>query len=520
MRRKGTWTTMVVVLGMVLAACTTQPTNTTPATTGGASTTTAPSGEATTISQAGGVERTVNLKMVLVAPEERWNFLLDAAKQKFEAANPGTTVQIDAQILPFGDRLTQLRAAATGGTPLDIVSLDQPEVGEFAAAGFTTDLTDWINRDLNGLADWRPAHRAATLFNGRWYAVWAWTDARVLWYWKDLVEQAGVNPDTDMLTWDGYINACQRLDAALGANGVEGCLLIGQPWVADWTLPYVWMNEGDIGFDVNPTVASSQGALEAWIPAFDSQAWVSALEFTRRQVEAGIDPFTEHQFGPAFVARRFATWLGGTWVYGAVKDSGADMSNLGLVAAFPTPSPDVPTATMAGGWTLAIPSTSENPEDAWEFLKAMLDVSTLGEMQVRFGYLPTEESFAASLEGEFSSYWNEGGEDRWAKLQGLLSNAYGRPSFPAWPKIGQTITDMVQSVMFDNVPPTEAARTAQLTALGILSWPEGTAVELHDDSGGSCEHTELDLLISAVTPVQKAADGNSNGNLCTHVDLP
>ncbi|NIO09977.1 MAG: extracellular solute-binding protein, partial [Deltaproteobacteria bacterium] len=79
-----------------------------------------------------------------VAPEDRWNFLLDAAKQKFESENPGTTVQIDAQILPFGDRLTQLRAAATAGTPLDIVSLDQPEVGEFAAAGFTTDLTERI----------------------------------------------------------------------------------------------------------------------------------------------------------------------------------------------------------------------------------------------------------------------------------------------------------------------------------------------------------------------------------------
>ena len=135
--------------------------------------------------------------------------------------------------------------------------------------------------------------------------------------------------------------------------------------------------------DVNAELASSVGATEAWMPAFDSEAWVSALTFTRQQVDAGIEPFTEHQFGPAFVDRKFATWLGGTWVYGSVRDSNADMSNVGLVGAFPVPSEGGTTATMAGGWTLAIPATTEQPEVAWAFLKAMLDVSTLGKTQTQ-----------------------------------------------------------------------------------------------------------------------------------------
>lgn len=463
----------------------------------------------------------VTLSMILVTPQDRWDFLLEQAEMKFEAENPDIDIVLDVQYLPFSDRLTQLRAAATAGTPLDIVSLDQPEVGDFAAAGFTTDLTEWINRDMDGLSSYLPAHREATKFQGGWHAVWIFTDARLLWYWKDLVDEAGVNPRSDMLTWDGYIESCQQLDETLSGEGIEGCLLIGQPWVADWTMPYAWMQGGDLGFDVNPDLAAEVGANDPWLSAFDSEAWVGALQFTRDQVDAGIDPFTEHQFGQTFVARRYATWLGGTWVYGVVRDSDEDLSQLDMVGAFPVPSPDVDTATMAGGWSLSIPSTSEHPEMAWAFLRTMLDEDIMGEMQIRFGELPTQETIANNFEDQFADFWNAGGVDRWSEIQSLAPHAFGRPSFPTWPQVAAAITEMVQSVMFENEDPQAAAEQAQQnTVVDVLGWPEGTSVELHDDSDGSCEHADLDWLFGAVTPGQQAADSNGNGSVCSHVALP
>lgn len=466
-----------------------------------------------------GEREQVTLSMILVTPQERWDFLLERAEEQFEEENPDIDLVVDAQFLPFADRLTQLRAAATAGTPLDIVSLDQPEVGDFASAGFTTDLTEWIERDMDGLSSYLPAHREATRYQGGWHAVWIFTDARLLWYYQDIVDEAGIDPHTDMTTWDGYIESCQTLDEM--ADDVEGCLLIGQDWVADWTMPYAWMQGGDLGFDVNPDLATAQGATDPWVPAFNTDAWVGALQFTRDQVDAGIDPFTEHQFGQAFAAGRFATWLGGTWVYGVLQDADIDLSNVGIVGAFPTPSEDVETATMAGGWSLAIPSTTEQPEMAWSFLRTMLDDDILGEMQVQYGELPTQETIANNFEDEFADFWNQGGVDRWAELQALAPNAYGRPSFPTWPQIGSTITTMVHSVMFENVDPQEAAETAQQTAVvEVLGWPEGTTVELHDDADGSCEHSDVDWLFGAVTPGQQAADENGNGDVCSHVVLP
>ena len=466
-------------------------------------------------------QEAVTLRMILVAPEDRWNTLLDAAKEKFAAEHPDVELSLDVQILPFGDRLTQLRAAAIAGTPLDIVSLDQPEVGDFAAAGFTSDLTERINQDLDGLSDWVPAYREATRFQGGWHAIWAWTDARVMWYWKDLVESAGIDPVTDMATWQSYIESCEKLDKTVSGQGVAGCLLIGQPWIADWTFPYVWMSQGDIGFEVNADLAQGQGAAEAWVPSLASEAWIKALQLTRDQVDAGIEPFTEHQFGTEFVNRSFAVSLDGTWVLGALKGAGADLGNVGMIGAFPVPSADVTTATMAGGWTLAIPQTSENPDVAWDFLKAMLDISTLGRVQTEFGYLPTRASFAKELEEQFTGFWNEGGVDRWAELQELAPHSYGRPSFPSWPQVGAAITDMVQNVMFDDKPPEAAAQDAQRTVLvDVLGWPAGTTVELHDDAGGSCQHEDMDRSIAAITPIQQTADADDSGAFCSHVVLP
>ena len=80
---------------------------------------------------------------------------------------------------------------------------------------------------------------------------------------------------------------------------------------------------------------------------------------------------------------------------------------------------------------------------------------------------------------------------------------------------------MIQNVMFDNIAPADSAKSSQPTVLvGVLNWPAGTTVSLHDDSGGSCEHTDVDRLISAVTPVQVSADTDGNGSICTHVNLP
>lgn len=192
------------------------------------------------------------------------------------------------------------------------------------------------------------------------------------------------------------------------------------------------------------------------------------------------------------------------------------MANVGLLAAFPTPKAGDATATMAGGWTLAIPSTSTKPDVAWKFLKAMLDISVMGDTQAKFGYLPVRQSFATSMDANFAAFWDQGGDKRWDALKRLAPHAFGRPNFPSWPSVGNAISEMVQNVMFNGVAPEEAAKNTQRQVLvDLLHWPEGTSVTLADDSNGAC--ADGGHLLNAVTPVQVAADGNGSGSVCAAI---
>jgi multiple sugar transport system substrate-binding protein len=58
------------------------------------------------------------------------------------------------------------------------------------------------------------------VYKDKVYGIWAHTDARAMWYWKDLLNKAGVNHDS-LRTWDGYIASAKKLNTVLGPQGIE-----------------------------------------------------------------------------------------------------------------------------------------------------------------------------------------------------------------------------------------------------------------------------------------------------------
>ena len=47
-----------------------------------------------------------------------------------------------------------------------------------------------------------------------------------MWYWKDLLNQTGVDPDS-LKTWNGYLASAQKIEAALKGNGTQAMHLVG-----------------------------------------------------------------------------------------------------------------------------------------------------------------------------------------------------------------------------------------------------------------------------------------------------
>jgi multiple sugar transport system substrate-binding protein len=83
------------------------------------------------------------------------------------------------------------------------------------------------------------------MYNNRVYGVWAWTDVRALWYWKDMLAEANVNPES-LKTWEGYISSSEKLNAVLKEKGIQSMHLVGASHSPDMWYPYLWMLGGDI----------------------------------------------------------------------------------------------------------------------------------------------------------------------------------------------------------------------------------------------------------------------------------
>lgn len=162
-------------------------------------------------------------------------------------------------------------------TAIDIMTVDYIWLGEFVEKGLLTDITNYTER-WGRSSVWYEANLDGGAHNDKLYGIWTVADARGIWYWKDLLNEAGVNPNL-LKTWNGYLEAAKKLNAALRDKGIEGVHLTAAP--IDMWCPYLWMLGGSV-IEIrsgHPTKGSY------WFPAYNSTEGVRALRF-KDQVDA------------------------------------------------------------------------------------------------------------------------------------------------------------------------------------------------------------------------------------------
>ncbi len=175
---------------------------------------------------------------------KRWNLLLVPALEELRARHPDKDIQLNFTTFPYAQARVQMLKALTNQTPIDLISVDQIWLGEFAQNGLLANLTDkaivWGRGE-----EWYRSNWGGGLYHGSVYGIWAWTDVRGIWYWKDLLSEAGVSPNS-LETWDGYIAAGKKLSTVLRPQGIEGIHLTGASHSPDLWYPYLWMLGGEI----------------------------------------------------------------------------------------------------------------------------------------------------------------------------------------------------------------------------------------------------------------------------------
>jgi multiple sugar transport system substrate-binding protein len=353
--------------------------------------------------------------------------------------------------------------AITNGTHIDIISLDQIWLGEFAEKGLLADLTNYTEK-WGRASEWYQSNLAGGVYKGKMYGNWFETDVRGIWYWKDLLNQANIDPNS-LKTWDGYIASAKKLNSVLRPQGIEGVHLTGASHSPDIWYPYLWMLGGDIikQKSGHPTKGMY------WFPAYNSSAGVKAMEFIKAQIDTGIKPQKKHFFGDEFTNRKFAVMIEGSWMPNTWSNlTKQQTDNIGFIPMFPVPDNKTKSSTLMGGWEFSIPVTSLHMNIAWEIIEVMLEPEILSPWLAKQGFLPTQTTlgqdtnpYADHLRKSIPFY-----DD----MISMIPTGRARPNIPEYQAVAEHIREALDEVFYEIKEPKLALGDAAAKSAKVLGW--------------------------------------------------
>ena len=333
-----------------------------------------------------------------------------------------------------------------GGGEIDLIGGDVVWPAQFAANGWIEDLSDrFTEEDREAFL---PAPVESCTYEGAAYGVPWFTDAGMLYYRSDLLENAGFSEPPQ--TWEELKEQATKItgesDAEDGfvfqAAEYEGGTVNG--------LEYVWTHGGDVlaGKDLENVV-------------IDGQRAVAGLATERGMVESGVAPqavstYTEQECQAAFLNGRAVFCRNWPYMYALASDESQSNVEPGQVGVAPLPVAGGQDRSFSGlgGWNFYLNATSSDKEKeaAYEFAK----FATSPEQQK---YRALNGSFLPTLKDLYDD------EELVEKVpvidlgESAIKNARPRPLSPYYSDMSLVMAEQFNASIKGTKSPEEAART-------------------------------------------------------------
>jgi multiple sugar transport system substrate-binding protein len=282
-----------------------------------------------------------------------------------------TGINVNVQLVGWDVQYQRITNAAISGEAPDVTQAGTTQVPYFAALGGFENLAS-RTRTIGGRSAYAPGVWATTQLAGRagvWSVPW-FTEARTIYYRKDVYRRAGVNPKTAFKNWTTFRSALLKLRRVRSVNG-RPIMPFGQPGKTAWDLvhhimPFVWGSGGsELTANRRQSAIASPQAVRG-VKFFSDL--VPAGVFLRSSLEKNA-PQVEEQFKGG----QIATWIGGPWVLATVNraDDTAWVPearrNVG-VAQMPV-GPTGKFYTFVGGSNLMLFKSSSHKSEAWRLIQ-------------------------------------------------------------------------------------------------------------------------------------------------------
>ncbi|GGI80310.1 extracellular solute-binding protein [Pseudarthrobacter scleromae] len=382
--------------------------------------------------------------------------MLQAAKQEFESANQGVTVELQPIQANDDDYGTKLALALRSpSTAPDVFYEDTFKVRSDVDAGYLLKLDSY----LEGWEEWDTfddgAKAAGRADDGGTYAVPLGTDTRAIWYNRKVLEAAGVTLPWEPRSWQDILDTARKIKANdptvvpfnmyAGKGTGEGTVMQSFYELLYGTGSSLYDEEtgkwvvGSAGFQDSlaflKTLYDEQLAVSP-AEALDANVWKKV--FGEWLPNAKMGATVEGSYAPSF------------WQDGGSYEWPGYEQEMG-VAPFPTQDGQAPGAvSMSGGWTLALGAETKEPELAFSFLTTALNEQNSLSFTVESSQIAVRKDVAAD-----PGYLDANPFVR--DVSALVSVTKYRPATADYPRISAAVQEATEAVITGTRSPQEAA---------------------------------------------------------------
>lgn len=324
-----------------------------------------------------------------------FQYALEKVKDQFTAQ---TGIAVEMENLAYDQLNARLATSFVSGTPdADVVTVDQMWNGQYSDSGWIIPLDDYIARDTDiDFKDFIPeVLYSLNTWRGKVVTLPIAAYGQGVIYRKDIFEANGLEPvptDADNAagwTWDKY----HEIVSGLNGKDFNGTPLFGTVVCGAQPVPIVHMYT---------QLSASYGA--RWFTSFPNSPWdftptinspenAEALAFYKSLYDVSPPESINYVWfdaGTRFSQGDIGMFFWWTPYFYLTRNDGYMTNTESVVrdslgyGVLPKVSDDAEQTVSLGGWSLGIPSSSSQQEEAWQFVKW----ATGAEAQKQMGLVP------------------------------------------------------------------------------------------------------------------------------------
>lgn len=305
-----------------------------------------------------------------------------AAMEKEIAAFNASQDKIVVEGTSNPDQQAQVLSMQGSNPQFDISATGNSQVVQWANSGAIMSLQDFIDGESYDTSDYLPTALKNNTVDGKIYALPLASNTYQLLYNKDQLSAIGY-PDGPA-TFEDWADVITKLTTAdggaitqMGTNPSVDYQLVVQAFGGSW-----YDEDGNPTPD-NPTNVE---ALQWWVDNVITPYGADAIQ----TFQSGFGEYGTAQY--PFYTGEISTLIDGNWQSAFISRLAPDL-NWGVAPLpYPKDHPELKGTTRLDLSNLFIPANSAHPQEAWEFMKFLLDNDQMRDFTVALANLPGRTS--------------------------------------------------------------------------------------------------------------------------------